>query len=101
MSLQNPSQAPPKPAHAALHPVVLRATAAIAAATITFSVFGGLLLVFDKASPRQWLAPSQEVIEMVEGCDSLADRAHRDHCKRSFVAARLSKEAPPVYVANR
>ena len=100
----HPPDSPQTPAPAAVdhpHPVLLRASAAIAAATVTFAVFGALLVAFDKSSSPQWLAPTQEVIEMVEGCDSLVNRAQRDHCKRSFVAARLSKEAPPVQLAKR
>ena len=98
---QDPPFAPRKPAAIPPHPGLLRASAAIAAATVTFALFAGLLVTFDTASPRHWLAPTQQVLELVEGCDGLVDAAQREHCKRRVVTTRLSTDSPPVQLARR
>ena len=101
MHHETPPLAPPRPDAAQPHAGLVRASAAIAATTVTFALFSSLLVTFDSASPRYWLAPTQEVLELFEVCDSLVDQAQRDHCKRRFVAAGLSNETPPVQMSRR
>ena len=101
MHHETPPHAPPRPDAAQPHAGLVRASAAIAATAFTFALFSALLVTFDSASPRHWLAPTQDLLELVQGCDSLVDRAQRDNCKRRVVAEVLSNETPPIQMARR
>jgi hypothetical protein len=90
---------PPTPAPRA--PATQRLAAAIAAFTVSASVMAALLLAFHGSSPRIWLAPTPEVMEMVSNCDRLADRQTRERCVQQQVAARLAQEPGATRVARQ
>lgn len=72
-------------------------------ATVAASLGSLVLLLagFDAASPRRWLAPSSEVLELVSQCDRLRERSVREACARRVVAALLQEQQHGQRVAQR
>lgn len=56
-------------------PARIRAALSPAAVAVSLATFALVLGAFDHASPRKWLAPTPEVLELVSHCDSLPVRS--------------------------
>jgi len=74
---------------------------ALAAAVISLGSFAVLLAGFDGASPRQWLAPTPYVMELVAHCDAMPQRVDRDHCTRRVVTALRERQQREPMLASR
>jgi hypothetical protein len=81
-------------------PATQRLAAVIAAVTVSSSVLAALLLAFHGSSPKLWLAPTPEVMEMVANCDRLIHRPTRERCVQQQVAARLAQETEATRLAR-
>lgn len=78
-----------------LSPTVRLLAAALALATT--AIVGGVLLgAWSSRADPTWLRATPEVLAEVAACDELRDRAVRDGCKRSVVAARTVPQSVPV-----
>lgn len=67
-----------------------------AASVTSVGVIAGVLTMFERAGPPQWLRSTPQVAELVAPCNELPERAARDRCAREVVAVlvqRLRAEA--------
>lgn len=78
-----------------------RLALACVAAIATTALLSTLLLLFDQSSPREWLAATPANITVVARCDTVADRAARDRCKREAVTAALDPAPRQQRLAQR
>lgn len=60
-----------------------------------------LVLVFDRASPAEWLAPTSQVLSAVAACDAKRTRADRQACKQQLVAHHRTAASAPLQLAKR
>lgn len=61
--------------------VVCVGAAAVCAAAVNFALLG----LFHQASSGPWVAATPQVLQALAGCDGLADRDARTHCRRELV----------------
>ena len=72
-----------------------------AAVVVSLGSVAILLAGFDASSPRRWLVPTAHVTELVARCDTFADRAQREACAQTVVAALLEQQQRELVLAQR
>lgn len=65
----------------------VRAAAAACAFAATGLVVTTMLGLFHQASPKHWLAPTPELMELAAACQALPGREPRLDCTRAVIAA--------------
>lgn len=71
------------------------------AGLVSVTILAGVLALFDRAGPTQWLHASPEVLELVSRCDELPGRAARDRCARDVVADLVERARDESRLASR
>ena len=80
------------PSHAVKPPP--RRWFAVAAAVTSFGSLAAMLARFEIASPRKWLAPAPDMLELVVRCEVIPQRDEREQCTRRVVTALLERQHP-------
>ncbi len=78
-----------------------RLAALVAALTVTTSIFSALLLTFHGASPAIWLAPTPELVALLNACAKQPTRDQREQCRQQRVAEHLAQRKQPLQLARR
>lgn len=72
-----------------------------AASVMSVGVIAGVLTLFDRAAPTQWLRSTPYVSELVARCNELPERAARDRCAQEVVAALVQRLQVEARLARR
>ncbi len=78
-----------------------RLAALAAALTVTASIASALLMTFHGASPVLWLAPTPELLAMVNACAQQPTRDQRERCRQQRVAEHIAQRQQPLQLARR
>lgn len=78
------------------HVVLLVAAGAASAATLA-----AVLVLFERAGPREWIAASPESLEQLAHCEALADRGQRQRCAQELVADHVLRARGQATLAQR
>ena len=78
-----------------------RLAAVVAALTVTASLFSALLLTFHGGSPTLWLSPTPELLALASHCENQPDRALRERCRQTLLAARIAQLRQAPQLAQR
>ncbi|NWG73348.1 MAG: hypothetical protein HXY24_01845 [Rubrivivax sp.] len=62
-----------------------------AASIVSVGVIAGVLTMFDRAGPNEWLRASPDAVELLARCHELPDRAARERCAHDVVAALVQR----------
>jgi hypothetical protein len=72
-----------------------------AASVMSVGVIAGVLTLFDRAGPAQWLQSSPEAAELLARCNEQPARAARQRCERETVAMLVQRMRAEARVARR
>jgi hypothetical protein len=73
---------------------------ALAALLASLALHGGLLALFDEASPQRWLVASPGLESALASCRALPARDAHLRCAREVVAAARPESAPRLAAAS-
>jgi hypothetical protein len=74
---------------------------AAAASAVSVGVIAGVLTMFDRAGPTQWLRATPYAHELLARCHELPERAARDRCAQEVVAVLVQRMRAEARLAQQ